>query len=230
MPQGHVCCGRPLYDYGFLDVAKRYLVRTIATLRDEIRTGTPIVGIEPSCLAVFKDELPKMLPHDDDARRLTANAYHFPEFFTTFGIQPPELHGQAVVWGHCHHKATGGMRHELDLLRAMGIDATEVTGGCCGLAGSWGFEQQHYDISMQCGEHGLLPEVRDADACTLIVADGFSCKTQIEQADTGRRGLHVAQVMRLAAGHPASRPLPPHPEAHLPPPHLPPPHLPRSGE
>jgi Fe-S oxidoreductase len=103
MPEGHVCCGRPLYDYGFLDLAERYLNRTLDVLRDEIRQGTPIVGMEPSCLAVFKDELTGMMPHDDDAKRLARNAYHFAAFFEEHDLQVPRLDRQALLWGHCHH-------------------------------------------------------------------------------------------------------------------------------
>src|SRR5581483_2081507 len=91
MPESHVCCGRPPYDYGFLDQARGYLERTIDTLRGQIRAGTPVVGMEPSCLAVFKDELGRMLPHDDDAQRMAGNVYHFGEFFRTFDISPPHL-------------------------------------------------------------------------------------------------------------------------------------------
>lgn len=199
MPEQHVCCGRPLYDYGFLDMAEKYLRRTLRLLRDEIRKGTPLVGMEPSCLAVFRDELTKILPNDQDAQRLKNNCYHWAEFFEKNHLPVPKLEGKAVVWGHCHHKATGGMDPEMKLLKEqMGLDATQAEGGCCGLAGSWGFEQGKYDISMQCGEIGLLPAVRKADPSALIIANGFSCKTQVEQSDTGRRALHVAEVMRIA--------------------------------
>jgi FAD/FMN-containing dehydrogenase/Fe-S oxidoreductase len=198
MPEQDVCCGRPLYDYGFLDSAERYLRNVLSALREHIRAGTPVVGMEPSCLAVFKDELRRMLPHDNDAARLASNAYHFPEFFTTFGIDPPHLGGEAVLWGHCHHRATGGMEPEQQLLEQMGLSVNSVSGGCCGLAGSWGFESGKYQISMDCGEHALLPAVRGASPDTLVVADGFSCKTQIADAGTGRRALHTAEVMRLA--------------------------------
>jgi Fe-S oxidoreductase len=198
MPEQHVCCGRPLYDYGFLDSAERYLRRVLVVLREHIRAGTPVVGMEPSCLAVFKDELRKILPHDDDAGRLARSAYHFAEFFTTFGIEPPKLDGEAILWGHCHHRATGGMKPEQQVLEQMGLSVDSVAGGCCGLAGSWGFEAGKYRISMDCGEQALLPAVRDADPGTLIVADGFSCKTQIADAGTGRRALHTAQVMTMA--------------------------------
>jgi FAD/FMN-containing dehydrogenase/Fe-S oxidoreductase len=201
MPSGHVCCGRPLYDYGFLDLAERYLRRTLEVLRDDIRDGTPIVGMEPSCLAVFKDELSGMLPHDDDAKRLARDAYHFDAFFEEYGLEVPRLERKALLWGHCHHKATGGLQPEQQLLERMGIEVQSVSGGCCGLAGSWGFEQGHHDVSMECGELALLPAVRDANPDTLIVADGFSCKTQIEQGATGRRALHVAQAMKMAREH-----------------------------
>src|SRR5205823_44533 len=121
MPDQHVCCGRPLYDYGFLDSAERYLCRVLDVLRPYVRADVPVVGMEPSCLAVFKDELSKMLPHDDDAARLARNAYHFGEFFTTFDISPPSLAGEALLWGHCHHRATGGIDPERKLLEQMGV-------------------------------------------------------------------------------------------------------------
>jgi len=211
MPAEHVCCGRPLYDYGFLDSAGHYLRRTLDVLRDHVRAGTPVVGMDPSCLAVFKDELRKMLPHDDDAARLARNAYHFAEFFTTFGIKPPKLRGEALLWGHCHHRATGGMEPEKQVLEQMGLVVRDLKGGCCGLAGSWGFENGKYAISMDCGEQALLPAVREASADTLIVANGFSCKTQIADAGTGRRAMHAGQVMAMALRppDPPRRPQPP---------------------
>ncbi|MEV8565399.1 FAD-linked oxidase C-terminal domain-containing protein [Streptomyces sp. NPDC051322] len=198
MPEGHLCCGRPLYDYGFLDTAERYLHNVIDTLREHVRAGTPVVGMEPSCLAVFKDELSKMLPHDDDAARLARNSYHFAEFFRAHDIRPPKLEGNALLWGHCHQRATGGMTAEQELLQDMGLDVDNLKGGCCGLAGSWGFEDGKYEISMDCGEQALLPAVRQADRDTLVVADGFSCKTQIQHAGTKRKALHTAEVMRIA--------------------------------
>jgi FAD/FMN-containing dehydrogenase/Fe-S oxidoreductase len=198
MPDQHVCCGRPLYDYGFLDSAERYLHRALDVLRPYVREGIPIVGMEPSCLAVFKDELRKMLPHDDDASRLSRNAYHFGEFFAAFGIEPPRLDGRAILWGHCHQRATGGVEPDQRLLQQMGLEVQDLQGGCCGLAGSWGFEAGKYQISMDCGEQALLPAIRQADPDTLVVADGFSCQTQIADAGSGRSALHTAQVMALA--------------------------------
>jgi FAD/FMN-containing dehydrogenase/Fe-S oxidoreductase len=199
MPREHVCCGRPLYDYGFLGVAERYLHRTLRQLRPQIRRGVPVIGMEPSCLAVFKDELTNLLPHNDDAERLRDNSYHWAEFFQKHHVSMPKLQAKAIVWGHCHHKATGGMSSELKLLKeGMGLNATEATGGCCGLAGSWGFEQGKYDLSMQCGEIGFLPAVRKAESSTIIVANGFSCKTQLAQSGVGRHALHSGEVMNIA--------------------------------
>src|SRR5207237_2480785 len=163
MPEGHVCCGRPLYDYGFLDLAERYLHRSLDQLREWYREGIPIVGLEPSCVAVFKDELGKLLPHDEDAKRLAQSTYHFAEFFEEFEVEPPRLERKAFVWGHCHHKATGGIDPEVELLKKMGVEVDTLTAGCCGLAGSWGFEAGHHDVSMKCGEQGLLPKVRQPD-------------------------------------------------------------------
>jgi FAD/FMN-containing dehydrogenase/Fe-S oxidoreductase len=199
VPDMHVCCGRPLYDYGMLTMARRYLLRVLDTLRDDIRAGVPVVGLEPSCLAVFKDELVKMLPHDNDALRLSRQAFHFSEFLDREGYEPPQLDRHALLHGHCHHKATGGIGGEQKLLEAMGMEVEAPETGCCGMAGSFGFEAGHYDISMACGERVLLPEVRNAAPETVVVADGFSCRTQIEQGGTGRKALHVAEVLRLAS-------------------------------
>ncbi|VBA47982.1 Anaerobic glycerol-3-phosphate dehydrogenase subunit C [Mycobacterium attenuatum] len=197
MPMGHICCGRPLYDYGFLDVAQRYLLDVLEQLRSEIRSGTPIVGMEPSCLAVFKDELKKLLPHDDDADRLVRNSYHFAQFFTEFDVEVPNVAGaRALLWGHCHQRATGGVDADQQVLQKMGIDVQPVSGGCCGLAGSWGFEQGKYQLSLDCGEQALLPAIRrHRDA--VVVANGFSCQTQITDSGSAN-ALHLGQVMAMA--------------------------------
>jgi FAD/FMN-containing dehydrogenase/Fe-S oxidoreductase len=214
LPQGHLCCGRPLYDYGMLDLAEAYLRRVLAALRDEIRAGTPVVGIEPSCVAVFRDELTKLWPMDQDAKRLAKQTFHFGEFLTeqAEGWEPPRLHRKAVLHGHCHQKATGGTGPDAKLLERMGLDVEEVDAGCCGMAGGWGYEQGHYDVSIACGERVLLPKVREASHDALVVADGFSCRSQIEQAATGRRGLHLAQVLALAREHGPAGPPEPYPE------------------
>ncbi|HEY2541813.1 MAG TPA: FAD-binding and (Fe-S)-binding domain-containing protein [Gaiellaceae bacterium] len=209
MPQGHVCCGRPLYDYGFLDLAEQYLRRNLDRLREWYREGIPIVGLEASCTAVFKDELGKLFPNDEDAIRLSRSMVHFAEFFERYDLEAPTLGRKALVWGHCHQKATGGMDADLALLKRMEVEADELKAGCCGLAGSWGFEAGHHDLSLEIGELGLLPKVRSLPEDELVVANGFSCKTQIEQGRTGRQALHLAQVVQLARkGSYPKRPVP----------------------
>jgi FAD/FMN-containing dehydrogenase/Fe-S oxidoreductase len=198
IPQEHLCCGRPLYDYGMLSLARRYAERVVSHLRDEIRAGTPVVGIEPSCVAVFKDELKKLKTLDQDAERLSEQTFHLAEFLEQLEYEPPTLVGKALLHGHCHHKATGGISPEKQLLEKMGLDVEELDSGCCGMAGGWGYEPGHYDVSVACGERVLLPKVREASPETLIVADGFSCRSQIEQCATGRNGMHVAEVIKLA--------------------------------
>ncbi|WP_182359981.1 FAD-binding and (Fe-S)-binding domain-containing protein [Tomitella gaofuii] len=200
IPDGHLCCGRPLYDFGFLDAAKRYLHHVIDEIRDDVRAGTPIIGMEPSCVAVFKEELPNILPHDDDAERLRRSVYHFPEFFAEFDVEPPRMDGPVQLWTHCHQRATGGQTPEQHVLAKMGAQVEPLSGGCCGLAGSWGFEDGKYGISMECGEQALLPALRGADEGTRLVADGFSCRTQVGEAGVGRDPLHLAQLMAIARG------------------------------
>jgi FAD/FMN-containing dehydrogenase/Fe-S oxidoreductase len=202
VPSTHLCCGRPLYDYGMLDFAEAYLRKVLDRLRDDIRAGTPVVGVEPSCVAVFKDELVNLWPNDEDAQRLCKQAHHFSEFMATqaTGWEPAQLQRKVLLHGHCHHKATGGTGPEKKLLERMGAEVEELDAGCCGMAGGWGYESGHYDVSVACGERVLLPKIREAPADTLLVADGFSCRSQIEQADTGRRALHLGQVLALARG------------------------------
>ncbi|HKG44059.1 MAG TPA: FAD-binding and (Fe-S)-binding domain-containing protein [Gaiellaceae bacterium] len=221
VPQGHLCCGRPLYDYGMLDLAEAYLRKVLSTLREEIRAGTPVVGVEPSCVAVFKDELLKLWPMHQDAKRLAKQTFHFAQFLTEQAEtwEPPRLHRKALLHGHCHQRATGGTGPDRKLLERMGLEVEELDSGCCGMAGGWGYEQSHYDVSIACGERVLLPKVREASREAVIVGDGFSCRSQIEQAGTGRRALHLAQVLALAREHGPAGPTEPYPErAAAPPP------------
>ncbi|HEX5450113.1 MAG TPA: FAD-binding and (Fe-S)-binding domain-containing protein [Gaiellaceae bacterium] len=198
LPRVQLCCGRPLYDYGFLKLAKRYLERIVDVMRDDIRAGTPLVGVEPSCVAVFRDELPRMLPNDEDALRLSKQTFHFAEFLEQREIEPPRLERPVLLHGHCHERATSGFEPTRRLLEKMGVELSEPDSGCCGMAGAWGYEAAHYDVSVACAERVLLPAVRNAPPQALLVADGFSCRSQIEQLSSGRRAMHLAQLMRLA--------------------------------
>jgi Fe-S oxidoreductase len=200
LPRGAVCCGRPLYDFGMLKLAKRQLEQILERMRSEIRAGVEVVGLEPSCVDVFRDELVNMLPHDEDAKRLSKQTFSFVEFLTDrLDWQPPKLQAKAVVQGHCHHRAAEKtMSHDRELLDRLGIDYEILDTGCCGMAGSYGYhEGEHYDVSVKVAEHSLLPKLKELDGDTLVLADGFSCRGQIEQLD-GHEPLHVAQVVRRA--------------------------------
>lgn len=198
-PKQPVCCGRPLYDFGFLDMAKDYLHETLEVLRPKIEQGVPMVGLEPSCVTVFRDEMIDLLPNIKDAERLSKTTFTISEFLENHApdYHPPKLRRKAMVHGHCHHKSIIGMENEEKLLKDMGLDIDVLDDGCCGMAGSFGFEADKYDISMKVGELKLLPRVRSAPKDLLLIADGFSCKTQIEQS-TDRHALHTAQVMQMA--------------------------------
>ncbi len=199
VPRGHLCCGRPLYDFGLLREAKAYLQRVMHVLGPEIDAGRPIVVLEPSCASVFRDELRNLFPSDVRADRLRRQTYLLSEFLERRapGYQPPRLERQVLLHGHCHHKAIMKMTDEESLLRKMGVELESPDAGCCGMAGPFGFEKSKYAVSQAVGERVLLPAVRKAPSDTLIVADGFSCQEQILQA-TGRRALHLADVIALA--------------------------------
>jgi FAD/FMN-containing dehydrogenase/Fe-S oxidoreductase len=210
VPEQALCCGRPLYDYGMLDTAKLFWRRMLDVLAPHIREGVPLVGAEPSCVASFRDELPGLMPHDEDAKRLSLQALTLAELLQQHAPEwePPRLTAKALVHGHCHHEAVMGMSAEKELYEKIGLDFEVLDSGCCGLAGSFGFEREHDEISREIGEQRLMPMVREAPAEAILVADGFSCKTQIEEM-TDRRALHTAQVLKLAMDRsPASEPGP----------------------
>ncbi len=190
---GHVCCGRPLYDFGFLDAARSYLRGILDRFEREIRAGVPVVMLEPSCASVFKDELVGLFPNDDRARLLARQTMMLSEAVAS--CKPPSLAGRkVVVQGHCHQKALMTMKDEVRLLEATGAEVTMLDSGCCGMAGPFGFEAEKYAVSQAIGERVLLPVVRGASAETLIVGNGFSCREMIAQGG-GRRAVHLAEVL-----------------------------------
>jgi Fe-S oxidoreductase len=199
VPAAKLCCGRPLYDFGMLERAKAYLVRVMDTLAPQIDKGVPLVVLEPSCASVFRDELRSLFPSDERAVRLRNQTFLLSEFLERHApaFRPPRLDRPIVLHGHCHHKALMKMTDEEALLKKMGAKLTMPDTGCCGMAGPFGFEASKYDVSMAIGERVLLPAVRNAPADALIVADGFSCREQIEQA-TGRKPIHLADAIQLA--------------------------------
>jgi Fe-S oxidoreductase len=206
VPDRHFCCGRPLYDYGFLDMAKNYLQRIFASLSSEVDRGTPLVVLEPSCCSVFRDELTGLFPELPQAHKLREQTFTLAEFLLRQErfVAPP-LRKKVLIHGHCHHKAIMRMKSEESLLTKMGLDFEMLDSGCCGMAGSFGFEKDKYDVSVAVGERVLLPAVRRADRETLLVADGFSCREQIQQL-TGRHAFHTAEVLALAMQPPHTVP------------------------
>lgn len=222
VPTDAVCCGLTWISTGQLDTAKRVLLRTLDVLRPWIEAGTPVVGLEPSCTAVFRSDAPELMPDNVDVRRLARQFRTFAELLVNDapeGWRPPHLARAATVQTHCHQHAVTKFDADRELMRRAGIDAQVLDAGCCGLAGNFGFERGHYDVSLAIGELGVLPAVREAAPSSLVIADGFSCRTQIEQGDTGRRAVHLAEVLALGldgplpADHPeklASRPDTPH--------------------
>jgi FAD/FMN-containing dehydrogenase/Fe-S oxidoreductase len=200
VPQGHFCCGRPLYDFGMLDRAKQYLERILQGLGSHIDAGIPIVVLEPSCASVFRDELKNLFPGHPRADRLGRQTFLLSEFLehhAPAGYQPPQLPRKVVLHGHCHHKAIMKMKDEESLLRKMGSTLEPLDAGCCGMAGPFGFEKEKFAVSQAIGERILLPAVRSTPPETLIVSDGFSCREQILQA-TGRKAIHLAEALQLA--------------------------------
>ncbi|MFB8758831.1 FAD-binding and (Fe-S)-binding domain-containing protein [Streptomyces nigra] len=213
VPRAAVCCGLTWISTGQLDIARRVLAHTVDVLRDDLRRGTPVVGLEPSCTAVFRADASELLPKDPDVDRLREQTRTLAELLVERAgdWRPPRVDARAVVQRHCHQYAVMGFDADREILERVGVDADVLDAGCCGLAGDFGFTKGHYDVSMACAEAGLLPAVRDADAGTLVLADGFSCRTQVDQAGVGRTPLHLAEV--LAAGLTGERAVPERPKA-----------------
>jgi FAD/FMN-containing dehydrogenase/Fe-S oxidoreductase len=200
LPSATLCCGRPLYDFGMLSLARRQLRHVLNALRDDIRAGTPIVGMEPSCIATFRDELLNLFPEDDDAQRLSRQTYMLSEFLTEFAPTADlgSLEGEkALLHAHCHHTAVVGFDPEIAVLERIGLDFRVLDSGCCGMAGPFGFQDAHYEVSQACAERVLLPAIRESDPGTLFITSGFSCREMVEQ-NRLRRPFHVAEVIRMA--------------------------------
>jgi Fe-S oxidoreductase len=200
VPTEAVCCGLTWISTGQLDIAKKVLRRTLHVLRPYIEAGTPVIGLEPSCTAVFRADAPELMPDDQDVQRLAGRFRTFAEQLVRHapdGWRPPALNRHALVQTHCHQHAVLKDDADRELMRRAHLDADVLDEGCCGLAGNFGFERGHHELSLAVAEQGVLPAVRAAAPGSLLLADGFSCRTQIEQSDTGRRALHLAEVLAL---------------------------------
>jgi Fe-S oxidoreductase len=210
VPARPLCCGLTWISTGQLGVARRVLKRTIAALRPALTAGQRVVVLEPSCAAVFRSDAAELLG-SDDASLLARQTSTLAELLTEAGWRPAQPRpGQsrrkAIAQVHCHQHAIMGFGRDAELLAAAGCDVDVLDAGCCGLAGNFGFERGHYDVSVACAEHGLFPAIRNADPGTAVLADGFSCRTQIESGHLGREGIHLAQL--LAEMLPATQPGP----------------------
>ncbi len=200
IPSKPLCCGRPLYDWGMLDTAEKWLCQIIDTIGPEIDAGTPMVGLEPACVATFRDELPDLFPRDRTARKLKDNAFLFSEFIERHcgDFKLPKVGKRALVQVHCHHYSVLDVEAEKKVMDRLALDYEVMPSGCCGMAGSFGFESgDKYNVSMKAAERVMLPRVRAADRDCLILADGFSCREQIEQG-AGRKTSHLADIIAAA--------------------------------
>ncbi|SKA11668.1 FAD-binding and (Fe-S)-binding domain-containing protein [Novilysobacter spongiicola] len=202
--QKPLCCGRPLYAEGMLDLARAQLRDTMDALAPYIDQGLPVVGLEPSCVASFREELPRLFPSDGRAHYLADNAFILSEFLDRGDWCPPKLGRRALVHPHCNHHAVMDTDAERRVLERAGVDFAFSNAGCCGMAGSFGFAEDRYEVSLQIAEHELLPKLRQTPDETLLMANGFSCREQIRQL-TGRHALDLAEVLQMAIAESESR-------------------------
>lgn len=197
IPAEPLCCGRPLYDWGFLDRAKERFERIFTVLREEIDNGTLIVALEPACTSAFKDELRNLFPDRAEAQQLSKQVHHFADFVAERIERFPAFlkGGSSLVQAHCHHHAIIGFAKEQELLSKLEIKIERPPQGCCGMAGAFGMAKETFEVGRMIGERVLLPRVRELDRDAMIIADGFSCREQIE-TNGGRKTMHIAEVLR----------------------------------
>ena len=200
---GHWCCGRPMVSKGMVEQARAAARDTVDKLHPLVAQGMPVVGLEPSCILTLKDEYLSLLPDDSKARAVAGAVMTFEEFVTAeaeagrFALQFRPQTGRVLLHGHCHQKALVGTGPSRRTLELAGFAVDEVDSGCCGMAGSFGYEAEHLEVSLAMAERRLLPAVRAADPATVIAAAGTSCRSQIAHG-CPRKALHPAQILRGA--------------------------------
>jgi len=205
IPEDDLCCGRPLYDQGMLGQAKDRLREVMDSLWMMLSGGAYLVGLEPSCILTFRDELPSLFPDNGRARILSEKSLLLDEFIAKEipDFSPPQhksINAKAILHGHCHQKAIAGLASETALLsRVKGLDLEVLDAGCCGMAGPFGYEESHFAVSKACADRVLVPAINGSGTDTIVISDGFSCRSQIRQFCPGRRPMHLAQVLNLAA-------------------------------
>jgi hypothetical protein len=192
LPAKHVCCGRPYYDYGMLDRAKRALTQVLDVLAPQLDAGLPVVVLEPGCLSVFRDELRQLMPDDARAARLSATAVSLGEILQKRNVKATAP-SRVFVQSHCHQKALWGANADLELLSSAGCEVLAPDTGCCGMSGSFGYKPEHLEASKRIAGLALLPALAGAKDA-VVMANGFSCREQIESL-AGRPTLHLAEVL-----------------------------------
>ncbi|WP_433443112.1 FAD-binding and (Fe-S)-binding domain-containing protein [Nonomuraea sp. CA-141351] len=205
VPPVPLCCGLTWISTGQLATARRVLARSVRALRPWAETGVPVVGLEPSCTAVFRADGPELL-NTPDTRLLSERTLTLAELLESRAPdwRPASSGGEAVAQVHCHQSAIMGYDADRAVLDRFGISTEVLNAGCCGLAGNFGFERSHYDVSVACAEESVWPAVRAASPQQTILADGFSCRTQIAAAGTGRRASHLAELLAISLQHPGA--------------------------
>jgi Fe-S oxidoreductase len=192
LPREHVCCGRPYYDFGMLERAKRSLERVLDTLEPQLERGLPVVVLEPGCLSVFRDELHQLFKRDPRAAQLSKSVTSLSELLNRRGFTP-RVHGKVLMHAHCHQKALWGTNDDIQLMRKAEVELLTPDTGCCGMAGSFGYRPQFYETSKRIAGLALLPALQAAPDAAVL-ASGFSCREQIEGL-AGRPTLHLAELL-----------------------------------
>jgi FAD/FMN-containing dehydrogenase/Fe-S oxidoreductase len=197
LPDRGGCCGLTWVSTGQLGVARKVLRRTLSVLKPYLDAGYEVAGLEPSCTALFRGDLAALLPGDPTAELLAERTRTFAELLADSPLEFESLDVDAISQVHCHQHAVLGFAADEQAMAAAGIRNSTLDSGCCGLAGNFGFERGHYDVSVACAEDRLLPAVREAAKETVVISDGFSCRTQIAQ-ESERTAVHLAEVLRRA--------------------------------
>jgi Fe-S oxidoreductase len=195
----HVCCGRPYYDVGMIDEAKSNLEQILTQLEPVLEDGLPVIVLEPSCLSVFRDEMPGLFPTDLRAKQLEKSIMTLSEFIKSRGLELPAIHDDVRVHGHCHQKSCGGMGGEEGVLAKLGGRGQVIAAGCCGVAGAYAYHSKTAPIAKIIGEKEFKPHIDKIPHEAAVVADGFSCRGQIRNV-SGREAMHMAEYLAKILG------------------------------
>lgn len=195
----HVCCGRPYYDVGMIDEAKSNLEQILTQLEPVLEDGLPVIVLEPSCLSVFRDEMPGLFPNDKRAKQLEKSIMTLSEFIKSRALELPSINEDVRIHGHCHQKSCGGMGGEQGVLEKLGGKGQVIAAGCCGVAGAYAYHSKTAPIAKIIGENEFKPHIDKIPQEAAVVADGFSCRGQIRNV-SGREAMHLAEYLAKILG------------------------------